>query len=197
MSSELNLGPSLGSMTSRDEIADFRERVRSFIDQEIIPLVGEVECSRHFPRQAITAPGSSGLLRERWSGGRHGDLGRSVLPAEEIGLAGLGGVGVSLSLHSEAPTATLRQSVRSDYARQILQMSLDGEIVCCVAPSEQLAGSGLSAISTELKRDGGRYLVRGTKWFAITHLRRRTQFGRPLHSHQALRLRMADSWITG
>jgi alkylation response protein AidB-like acyl-CoA dehydrogenase len=275
-------------MTSREEIAGFRERVRSFIDQEIVPLVDEAERSRHFPRQAITALGRSGLLRERWSGGRHGDLGRSVIFAEEIGLAGLGGVGVGMSLHSEAATATLRQCARSDYAQHILQMALDGEIVCCVATSEQLAGSDLSAISTELKRDGDRYLVRGTKWFvspgacadvalvlcrgddglavalvpssgltvvkkletagmagletvrmsidsdiadeailvrpgygllavtsalsyerlaiaamflgtaelalklAITHLRRRTQFGQPLHSHQALRLRMAD-----
>lgn len=288
MCTDLNFGPLLGSARSREEIAGFRARVRSFIDQEIVPLVDEAERSRHFPRQAITALGRSGLLRERWAGGRHGDLSRSVLLAEEIGLAGLGGVGVGMSLHSEAATATLRQCARSDYARHILQMALDGEIVCCVATSEQLAGSDLSAVSTELKYDGGRYLVRGTKWFvspgacadvalvlcrgddglavalvpssgltvvkkletagmagletvrlsidadiadeailvrpghgllaltsalsyerlaiaalflgtaelalklSVTHLRRRTQFGQPLYSHQALRLRMAD-----
>jgi alkylation response protein AidB-like acyl-CoA dehydrogenase len=269
-------------------MAAFRQRVRSFLDSEIVPLVDEAERSRSFPRQAITALGRSGLLRERWAGGRHGDLSRSVLLAEEIGLAGLGGVGIGMSLHSEAATATLRQCARSDYARQILDMALDGEIVCCVATTEQLAGSDLSAVSTELKRDGDRYLVRGTKWFvspgacadvalilcraddglavaivpssgltvvkrletagmasletvrlsvdaeigpeailvkpgqgllaltaslsyerlavaalflgtaelalklAVTHLRRRTQFGQPLQNHQALRLRMAD-----
>ncbi|HEX6520477.1 MAG TPA: acyl-CoA dehydrogenase family protein, partial [Streptosporangiaceae bacterium] len=285
---DVELGRFLGSGTFPEAIAEFRRRVRDFIEQEISPLVDEAERSRQFPREAIAALGRSGLLRERWNGGRHGDLGRSVLLAEEIGYAGLGGVGVGLSLHSEAATATLRQNARSDYAKEILEKALDGEIVCCVATSEQQVGSDLSAVTTELKHNGDRCIVRGTKWFvspggradvvlvlcraedgpaiamvtreglsvvkklqtagmcgletvrltidsdipaeamlvrpgngllaltsalscerlavaalflgtaelaltlAVTHLHRRTQFGQPLLSHQALRLRVAD-----
>lgn len=161
----VDLGRLLGSGTLHEDIANFRRRVRDVIEQEISPLIDEAERSRQFPRQAIVALGRSGLLRERWAGGRHGDLGRSALLAEEIGLAGLGGVGVGIGLHTEAATGLLRQSARSDYAKEVLQKALDGEWVCCVSTTEELVGSDLSAVATELKRDGDRYLVRGTKWF--------------------------------
>jgi acyl-ACP dehydrogenase len=269
-------------------VAACRERIRSFLKTQISPLVGDAEQARQFPRQAIAALGTSGLLRERWTGGPHGDLGRSVLLAYEFGRAGLGGVGVGMNLHTEAAIPALWQFAQSDYARSILERAIDGQIVCCVATSEQLVGSDLSAASTELKHMGDHWQVKGTKWFvspgaaadivlvlcraerglaialvpregttvrkrletigmlgletvrltidahipqdailvrpgralmalasalfherlaaaaqalgtadlalalAISHLRRRAQFGQPLHSHQALRLRMAD-----
>jgi alkylation response protein AidB-like acyl-CoA dehydrogenase len=283
-----DLGRALGAGDAGAGVAAYRERVRAFLDTQVFPLVGTAERERRFPRQAIAALGRSGLLRERWSGGPHGDLGRAVLLAYEIGRAGLGGVGVGLCLHAEAAVPALWQFARTGYAREILRKAIDGEIVCCVATTEQMAGSDLSAVTTELKRDGGEWLVQGTKWFvspgaaadillvlcraekgpaialvprhrteivkrletagmagletvrlmidarvpgdailvppgrglwalasalfherlaaaaqalgtaglalalAVTHLRRRTQFGQPLHSHQALRLRLAE-----
>lgn len=283
-----DLGRWLGFGDADSRVAACRERIRSVLETQISPLVANAEQARQFPREAVAALGASGLLRERWSGGPHGDLGRSVLLGYEIGRAGLGGVGVGLGLHTEAAIPALWQFARSDYARSILDKAIDGQIVCCVATSEQLIGSDLSAASTELIRTGDHWQVKGTKWFvspgaaadivlvlcraerglaialvpregvtvlkrlettgmlgletvrlaidahiqqdailvppgralmalasalfherlaaaaqalgsadlalalAITHLRRRSQFGQPLHNHQALRLRMAD-----
>jgi acyl-ACP dehydrogenase len=290
MAEPINIGRSLASGIAGEGVAQYRGRVRYFIEAEISPLVEEAERTRQFPRKAVWALGASGLLRERWSGGRYGDLGRSVLLAEEMGRAGLGGVGVGLNVHTEAALATLWQSARSDHAKAVLEQAVAGEIVCCVATSEQHVGSDLSSVSTEMARDDDGWRVRGTKWFvspgaaadvalvlcraekglaialvprdgmtvarrlattglygletvrlaidsripddavlvrpgrglaalasaffherlaaaaqvigtadlaltlAVTHLRRRKQFGQPLYNHQALRLRAADMW---
>jgi alkylation response protein AidB-like acyl-CoA dehydrogenase len=143
----------------------FRRRVRDLVAQRLAPLVADAERNRRFPREAIGELGRAGLLRERWDGGTHGDLPKSAVVAEELGRAGLGGVGVGISLHLEAAVGTLRRFGRSRYAKEILDGALDGRYVCCVATSEQHAGSDLSSIATEMGPQQGKWRVTGTKWF--------------------------------
>ncbi|WP_405639142.1 acyl-CoA dehydrogenase family protein [Streptomyces uncialis] len=274
--------------TASHRTAQFRERVRALITDRIAPLLPAAERDRTFPRAAVTACGAAGLFTERWTGGIHGDLGRSVLLSEEMGRAGLGGIGVGIGLHLEAAVPLLRRYATTDHARALLGQALDGGITCCVATSEQNVGSDLAAVETRLTPKGSQWQVHGTKWYvspgaaadtalvlcrhtdgpaivivprdglhtvkrwtttgmrsletvrlsvdatvpdeavlvrpggglaamghgllherlaltaqtlgalelsmtlAITHLKRRRQFGTPLHRHQALRLRAAD-----
>lgn len=143
----------------------FRRRVRNLIARRVAPLVAEAERNRRFPREAISELGRAGLLRERWDGGAHGDLPKSTVVAEELGRAGLGGVGVGISLHLEAAVGTLRRFGKSRYAREMLEGALDGRYVCCVATSEEHAGSDLSSIATEMVPRHGKWRIIGTKWF--------------------------------
>ncbi|MFD3522191.1 acyl-CoA dehydrogenase family protein [Streptomyces sp. NPDC058653] len=288
MGGHTDLGTQLALGTASRPVTDFRERVRALVGDRISPLLPACERERRFPREAVTAFGAAGLFHERWSGGPHGDLGRSVLLSEEMGRAGLGGIGIGVGLHLEAATSLLRGFGTTAYTKEVLEQALAGESVCCVATSEQHVGSDLSAVATALTREGDHWRVRGEKWFvspgaaadhaivlcrgdqgpalvlvprsgltpvqrwettgmrsletvrlrvdarvtddavlarpgaglaavgqglmyerlalaaqvlgaldlasvlAITHLKRRKQFGSPLYRHQALRLRMAD-----
>jgi len=163
--STLELGEALALSTASEAVQAFRAEVRQIIDAQVAPLVAEAERDRHFPREAVQAFGSAGLFRQRWSGGGHGDLGRCVLLAEEMGWAALGGVGVGVSLHLEAAVAILRRHARTPHAKQVLNEALDGETILCLATSEQYVGSDLSAVETVMLPEGGGWRVRGKKWF--------------------------------
>ncbi|MFE3598462.1 acyl-CoA dehydrogenase family protein [Streptomyces sp. NPDC059142] len=162
---QTDLGIQLAFGTASRPVTDFRERVRTLIDDRVSPLLPAAERERRFPREAVAAFGSAGLFHERWSGGIHGDLGRSVVLSEELGRAGLGGIGIGVGLHLEAATSLLRGFGTGPYAEAVLGLALAGESVCCVATSEQRVGSDLSAVETELTREGDHWRVRGDKWF--------------------------------
>ncbi|MFI6168350.1 acyl-CoA dehydrogenase family protein [Nocardia sp. NPDC051052] len=152
--------------TASAETTAFRSRVRKLVATHLTPLVPEAEQTRIFPREGIAAMGAEGLFRERWTGGPYGDLGRSVVISEELGRAGLGGVGAGVSLHFEAATAILRRCARTPYAIEVRENALDGRYVCCLATTEQHVGSNLAEVgSTTLTRDGSGWRVRGIKWF--------------------------------
>ncbi|MFB6951293.1 acyl-CoA dehydrogenase family protein [Streptomyces niveus] len=159
------LGIQLAFGATSRPVTDHRTRVRALITDQVSPLVPAAEEERRFPREAVAALGAAGLFHERWSGGIHGDLGRAVVLAEEMGRAGLGGVGIGVGLHLEAATSLLRDFGTSAYAEAVLGLALAGESVCCVATSEQHVGSDLSAVETELTREGTHWRVRGEKWF--------------------------------
>jgi acyl-ACP dehydrogenase len=144
---------------------EFRARVRAEIAAALVPLLAQAEAERSFPRAAIEHLGARGIIRERWSGGPHGDRGKSVLLAEELGRAGLGGVGVGVSLHTEAALGTLTRFARSDAARAHTEAALDGHQVACVATSEREVGSDLTQVATTLTREGDGWRVAGRKWF--------------------------------
>jgi hypothetical protein len=153
----------LGSASPRAEA--FRARVRAEIAAVLSPLVSRAETERSFPREAIEHLGAEGILRERWAGGLHGDLGKSVLLAEELGRAGLGGVGVGVSLHVEAALGILTRFAHSLAGRAYTEAALDGRQIACVATSEREVGSDLTKVATTLEREGGGWRVRGRKWF--------------------------------
>lgn len=147
------------------EVRAHRERVRELIADEIVPLFASAEASRRFPREAAAAIGAAGLYRDRWSG-EHGDAGRALILAEELGRALVGGIGVGLMLQSEAVAPILRRFGRSPEALDWLGAVLDGEAVGCVAASELRGGSDLAAIETTARPDGDGWRIEGQKAYS-------------------------------
>jgi alkylation response protein AidB-like acyl-CoA dehydrogenase len=147
------------------EVSAFRARVRELIAAEVTPLRSAAERDRKFPPEAVAAFGAAGLFRERWSGGPHGDLGASVVIAEELGYAGLGGVGAGIDLHMEAALPLLRRYADTQYTKTALESALDGRQVCCLATSERTVGSNLAEVQTRLTREADGWRIVGTKWF--------------------------------
>lgn len=143
----------------------FRASVRKVVEDEILPVIPDAEAKRCFPRSAVLAWGEAGLMRERWSGGPHGDLGRAVIMAEELGRALTGGLGTGLGLHGELALSIIRRYAQGDTARNLLVQAMNGKRICCLAVTEEQGGSDIAGIRTVLTREGGGWRLRGHKWF--------------------------------
>ena len=146
-----------------EPVAAFRDRVAERV-RSVAELVPEAEGSGRFPRAAIEAIGGD-LARERWTGGPHGDAGKGVVVSEELGRAGLGGVGVGVSVHLEVVLAALTRFGRSALLRERTEAALDCTEIGCFAATEDGEGSDLLGVRTTATRNGGGWRVRGTKAF--------------------------------
>jgi alkylation response protein AidB-like acyl-CoA dehydrogenase len=146
------------------EVEAYREQVREAL-ADLTALQPNAEKHRAFPPEALRILGAAELLRDRWALAGHGDLGRSAMLAEELGYAGLGGIGVGISLHLEAVLSILTRFGRSEAADEICQGALDGRLVGCLATSERHAGSDLTSVTTTLRRTTDGWRVTGRKWF--------------------------------
>lgn len=147
-------------------VDEFRERVRMLVRDALLPLFDEAETSRTFPREALARMAGAGLLRERWPGGPRGDEGKATIMAEELGWAGLGGLGIGVMLQFQAVLSILMKFAGTGRARDYAERMLDGEVVGCLAASEFHGGSDLGGVGTTAVREPGGWRVIGSKWFA-------------------------------
>ena len=157
--------PLLSGGIDSEEVRAFRERVAERV-RSVAPLVPEAEETGHFPRAAIEAIGGDGLARERWTGGPHGDAGKGVVISEELGRAGLGGVGVGVSVHLDVVLSALTRFGTSDLLRQRTEAALGCTEIGCFAATEDGAGSDLLGMRTSATRTDAGWHVKGTKAFA-------------------------------
>jgi acyl-ACP dehydrogenase len=157
--------PLFSQGTSGPHVDAYRERVRELIAESLWPLVEPAEAERRYPRAAVEAVGKAGLFRERWAG-EHGDAGQALILSEELGRAGLGGIGIGLIVQSENVVPILRRFGQSPEAAQWMDAILDGTAIGCVAASELGAGSDLASIETTAVPEDGGWRVRGTKAFS-------------------------------
>ena len=158
--------PETAARAASDDAYELRARVAERIRTAIAPLVPEAEASRRFPRTAIEALTADGLIRERWAGGPHGDAVAGVVISEELGRAGLGGVGVGVSVHVEVVLSALTRFGTTPALRERTEAALDGTQVGCFAATEDATGSDLSGIRCTATRTDDGWRVRGTKAFA-------------------------------
>jgi alkylation response protein AidB-like acyl-CoA dehydrogenase len=142
---------------------------REIAQGELKPIASEYEAESRFPRDKFRLMGKSGLLGlpypERWGGG---DVRYEVYlqVLEEIAAAWMT-VGVGLSVHTMACFPLVHFG--SDEQRGAwLPAQLEGDLLGAYALSEPQAGSDAAALSARAVRDGGDYVLTGTKAW-ITH----------------------------
>jgi alkylation response protein AidB-like acyl-CoA dehydrogenase len=151
------------------EAADLIALTREIARAELVPLAAEYEEATRFPREQFALLGKSGLLglpySERWGGGEVSyEVYLQVL--EEISAAWMS-IGVGLSVHTMSCFALAHHGTDAQRDRWLPAM-LGGELLGAYALSESHAGSDAAALSTRARRDGGHFVVNGTKAW-ITH----------------------------
>ena len=156
-------------MLPSDEAVDLLHLVREIADAELAPKVATYEHDGTFFREELRTLGKAGLLSlpyaEEWGGG--GQPYEVYLQAlEEIAGAWLS-MGVSVSVHALAcfPVAQYGTDVQRE---RWLPDMLGGELLGAYCLSEPQSGSDAAALQTRAIRDGGDYVVNGTKAW-ITH----------------------------
>ena len=150
----------------RPEHDDLAELARAFFVTEVVPHTARLERQGHPDRAHYRRAGELGLLGlsvpEQYGGGG-GDLTHEAVLLHEQAMAGEGSLG--LAVHSGIVTGYLVAYGSEEQKRRWLPGLCSGELVGAIAMTEPGGGSDLQAIRTRAVRDGGDYLVGGSKTF--------------------------------
>jgi citronellyl-CoA dehydrogenase len=149
------------------EHAALRDTVRAVVDREINPFVEAWEEAESFPAHELFLKlGRAGLLGISMPvefGGMGLDYSYSVVAGEELGRTHCGGVPMAIGVQSDMCTPALARFGSDALRREFLAPSIAGELVGCVGTSEPEAGSDVGGIRTFARKDGGDYIISGSK----------------------------------
>ena len=147
-----------------DELRMYRKTVREFLQEEFLPRQAKWREQHRPDAEAWKQAGQTGLLLpdvpEEYGGGG-GSFAHQAVVTEELAQAGLHfGCGVqSIVSHY------ILQYGSEEQKRKWLPALAHGELVGAIAMTEPSAGSDLQAIKTTARRDGGDYVLNGSKTF--------------------------------
>jgi alkylation response protein AidB-like acyl-CoA dehydrogenase len=181
----------------------FRQTLRDFADKEIVPVAPEWERTGRYPAEIVERLrelGLFGLNVPEEYGGLGADRVSYALAFEEIARAWLGAAGL-FGPHSVACWLVARNGTHQQKERYLPKMAT-GEIRSGIALTEPGAGTDLQGITTTAVRDGGEYVVSGTKTW-ITNARVAgmlpvlVKTGKADRAHQAMSVLLVDTDAPG
>jgi alkylation response protein AidB-like acyl-CoA dehydrogenase len=146
--------------------AMFRDSVRRFLANEVIPHHERWEEQGYVDREVWTKAGAQGLLCATMPeeyGGSGADRLYSIVVMEES--ARINASGLGFGLHSEIVAPYLLHYGSEDQKRRLLPKMARGETIGAIAMSEPAAGSDLQAVRTTAIRKGDTYVLNGSKTF--------------------------------
>jgi len=157
---------------SQDEVADtlrlLRESIRRFVEKEITPKAADWEEQGFVPREVLHEMGRLGFLGLRYAeefGGGALDARATAMLAEELGRSTFGGFAITVLVHTDMASPHLVNAGSPAQVRRYLPKIIAGELITAVAVTEPDAGSDVKSIRTSARRDGGEYLLKGSKMF--------------------------------
>lgn len=151
----------------------FRETMRRFVAREITPNVDAWDEAGGFPRALYVkaaAIGLHGLGYPEEYGGVPGDLFHGIIAAQELARCGSGGLCASLRSHTIGTPPIVSYGSEALKIRVVPEI-LSGEKISALAITEPDGGSDVAAIRTTARRDGGDYVVDGSKMFITSGVR--------------------------
>jgi acyl-CoA dehydrogenase len=144
----------------------FRDTVRRFIAEHVVPHHAEWEKAGQVPRSLWLKAGELGLLccnvPEEY-GGMGGDFLHSTILIEEM--ARVGATGPTFYLHSDIVAPYLVDFGTEAQKKKWLPKMATGEVVVALGMSEPSGGSDVQAMRTQAIRDGDEYVINGQKVF--------------------------------
>ena len=146
----------------------FRESLRRFVQEEIVPNVEEWEEQGRTPRSLFQKMGELGFLGAEFPveyGGAGADFWMSVVLAEELARCRSGGVAFSIIVHTDMSSPWLARFGTDDQKARYLPSIIAGETICALAITEPDAGSDMAALSTRARKKGSEWVITGAKTF--------------------------------
>ncbi|RMG15259.1 MAG: acyl-CoA dehydrogenase [Planctomycetota bacterium] len=151
-----------------DEHEMFRGLVRQFVERELRPYVQEWEEAEVFPREVFRKAGEQGLLGLNYAqeyGGSALDYWYTVIWVEELVRSRCAGVNMGLMVQSDMATPILHDLGSEEIKREFLAPAIRGEKVAALGVTEPGCGSDVVSIRTTAVKDGGDYVINGSKTF--------------------------------
>ena len=149
------------------EHVSLMDTVRRFVDTEINPFVDEWEAAEIFPaHELFKKMGNLGLLgitKPEAYGGMGLDFSYGLAAAEAVGYVHAQGVGMGIGVQANMATPALAQFGGDALRAEFLTPTIAGDVVACIGVSEPGAGSDVASLKTTARRDGGDYVINGSK----------------------------------
>lgn len=151
-----------------DELAMFRRSLRAFVEREITPNVLAWETAGELPRTLfgdLAKLGYLGLGLSEECGGGGFDFWYTAVLVQELVRCGSIGVPVSILAHAEFATKAIDRNGSSELKLEFVRPAVKGERIGALGITEPDAGSDVAAIRTRAVRDGGDWVINGSKTF--------------------------------
>jgi butyryl-CoA dehydrogenase len=153
------------TLTEEQELA--RKTAREFAAEKVLPRAADIDDQGKIPRELIAEMGALGFMGayvpERY-GGAGLDVLSYALIVEEISRA-CASTSVVLCSHLSLAVDPILWHGSDDQKARYLPGLASGERIGCFALSEPASGSDAAAMRTSARRDGGAWILNGTKNF--------------------------------
>src|SRR5947208_17157101 len=141
-----------------------RDTVRKFVQDRVLPIIGEHFEAGTFPRELIPVVAELGLLGMHLEG--YGCAGLSAvcygLACQELE-AGDSGLRSFVSVQGSLAMFPIWAFGSEEQKQRWLPPMAQGEEIGCFGRAEPDSGSDPSSMSTSARRDGGSFVLNGTK----------------------------------
>lgn len=144
----------------------FRDQVRRFCENEIVPHHAAWEQAHGVPLELWKKAGDNGLLccwLSEEDGGPGADLLCDIIVSEE--LSRIGATGPGFNLHSMVVAPYIVHFGTDGVKKKVLPRMVSGEWVGAIAMTEPGTGSDLANIRTRAVREGNEWVISGQKTF--------------------------------
>ena len=145
----------------------FRQMVREFVENEIKPIMQDIDEEERFPKEVWEKLGPTGLLGIQYPkkyGGHGGDYLAYVMAIEEISKY-CASVTSGIAAHSSLCCWPIYQFGTEEQKMRFLPELLSGKAIGAMGLTEPGAGSDSAAQQTKAYLDGDHYVVNGRKCF--------------------------------
>ncbi len=149
-----------------EEHNEFRQRLRSFLEKEVIPYMDQWEKDHIVPKSVWKKMGQAGFLCTNVSekyGGHGKDFLSTVIVSEE--LAKVACTGLTATLHSDIVVPYISTYGSEEQKHKYLPGCSSGDIITAVAMTEPGAGSDLASIEATAVEEGDEFVINGSKTF--------------------------------
>jgi acyl-CoA dehydrogenase len=145
-----------------------RDQVARFIAREVEPHGQGWEEQGCVPREVLRRMGAAGLLGlmfEPEYGGGGADALTNLVFAEALSQSTFGGFIITVLVHTDMAGPHLQHAGNAAQKQQYLRRVTAGEMITAVGITEPGAGSDVAGIRTSARREGGHWVLNGTKMF--------------------------------
>ncbi|HEX4872065.1 MAG TPA: acyl-CoA dehydrogenase family protein [Nevskiaceae bacterium] len=143
------------------------DTVKKFVVDELNPHVAEWEAAGIWPaHQVLKQMGDLGLLginKPEAYGGQGLDYTYELVFAQALGNCSCGSLPMAIGVQTDMATPALARFGSDELRKEYLVPAVRGEQVVSIAVSEAGAGSDVASIKTTARKEGGDYVINGSK----------------------------------
>ena len=147
----------------------FRDSVEHFMTTEILPHHETWERQGKVDKTMFRAAGDAGLLGmaipDEYGGRGVDDFRYNAVISEVFAASGAGASGACITLHNDICLPYFLEYADDEQRKRWLPGLASGDLMTAIAMTEPGTGSDLAGIVTTAQRDGGDYVINGSKTF--------------------------------